>query len=88
MALLTRGTTFTSRRTGRRLAADAGLLVLAAAFALPLAWVILSALDAHADLTVKVPDGVTLSNFDAVLKPDITFTPMLNSLILCGAEHC
>ncbi|GGN77063.1 sugar ABC transporter permease [Streptomyces albiflavescens] len=86
MALLTRGTgtTLKSRRTGRRLAADAGLLVVAAAFALPLAWVVLSSLDAHADLTVKVPDGVTLSNFDAVLKPDITFTPLLNSLILCG----
>ncbi|MEU9206857.1 carbohydrate ABC transporter permease [Streptomyces sp. NPDC048415] len=84
MAVLTRGTTFRSRRTGRRLAADVGLLVVAAAFALPLAWVVLSSLDAHADLTVKVPDGVTLDNFDAVLKPDITFTPLLNSLILCG----
>jgi multiple sugar transport system permease protein len=84
VAVLTRGTTFRSRRTGRRLAADVGLLVVAAAFALPLAWVVLSSLDAHADLTVKVPDGVTLDNFDAVLKPDITFTPLLNSLILCG----
>lgn len=72
------------RRTNRRLAADAGLLTLAAAFALPLAWVILSSLDPGADLRVKVPDGLTLDNFDAVLKPDITFTPLLNSLILCG----
>ncbi|MEU1454878.1 carbohydrate ABC transporter permease [Streptomyces avermitilis] len=73
-----------SRRTAHRLAADAGLLVAAAAFALPLAWVVLSSLDAHAGLEVKVPDGLTLDNFDAVLKPDITFTPLLNSLILCG----
>ncbi|BAC70531.1 sugar ABC transporter permease [Streptomyces avermitilis] len=73
-----------SRRTAHRLAADAGLLVVAAAFALPLAWVVLSSLDAHAGLEVKVPDGLTLDNFDAVLKPDITFTPLLNSLILCG----
>ena len=71
-------------RTTRRLAADASLLALAAAFALPLAWVILSSLDAHADLRVKLPDGVTLDNFDAVLQPDITYTPLLNSLILCG----
>ncbi|MFF4399466.1 carbohydrate ABC transporter permease [Streptomyces sp. NPDC001480] len=71
-------------RTSRRLAADAGLLLVASAFALPLAWVVLSSLDAHADLRVKAPDGVTLDNFDAVLKPDITFTPLLNSLILCG----
>ncbi|GGV84058.1 carbohydrate ABC transporter permease [Streptomyces massasporeus] len=73
-----------SRRTTRRLAADAGLLVVAAAFVLPLAWVILSALDPHANLRVKTPDGLTLDNFDAILTPEITFTPLLNSLILCG----
>ncbi|WP_329440830.1 carbohydrate ABC transporter permease [Streptomyces canus] len=72
------------RRRNRRLAADAGLLAVAAAFVLPLAWVVLSALDPHADLSVKAPDGVTLQNFDAILTSDITFTPLLNSLILCG----
>ncbi|WP_405695559.1 carbohydrate ABC transporter permease [Streptomyces coelicoflavus] len=71
-------------RRNRRTAADAGLLVAAAAFVLPLAWVVLSALDPHASLRVKVPDGVTLDNFDAILTPEITFTPLLNSLILCG----
>ncbi|RFU84301.1 carbohydrate ABC transporter permease [Streptomyces triticagri] len=73
-----------SRRTLRRLAADAGLLFAAAAFVLPLAWVVLSSLDAQADLQVKVPGELTLDNFDAVLEPEITFTPLLNSLILCG----
>ncbi|MEU5955394.1 carbohydrate ABC transporter permease [Streptomyces sp. NPDC047525] len=73
-----------SRRTTRRIAADAGLLVVAAAFVLPLAWVILSSLDTKADLKVKVPDGITLDNYDAVLTPEITFTPLLNSLLLCG----
>ncbi|MFJ3512272.1 carbohydrate ABC transporter permease [Streptomyces luteogriseus] len=72
------------RRTTRRLAADASLLVVAAAFVLPLAWVVLSALDPHANLRVKAPDGLTLDNFDAILTPEITFTPLLNSLILCG----
>lgn len=73
-----------ARRTTHRLAADAGLLAVAAAFALPLAWVILSSLDTDANLQVKLPDGVTLDNFDAVLTPEITFTPLLNSLLLCG----
>jgi multiple sugar transport system permease protein len=76
--------TLSSRRTSHRLAADAGLLVVAAAFVLPLAWVLLSSLDTNANLQVKVPDGVTLDNFDAVLTPEITFTPLLNSLLLCG----
>ncbi|MFC8095799.1 carbohydrate ABC transporter permease [Streptomyces sp. NPDC057301] len=76
--------TLSSRRASHRLAADAGLLVVAAAFVLPLAWVLLSSLDTNANLQVKVPDGVTLDNFDAVLTPEITFTPLLNSLLLCG----
>ncbi|WP_128434743.1 carbohydrate ABC transporter permease [Streptomyces cyaneus] len=76
--------TLSSRRTTHRLAADAGLLAVAAAFVLPLVWVILSSLDTNANLQVKLPDGVTLDNFDAVLTPDITFTPLLNSLLLCG----
>ncbi|MFE2458718.1 carbohydrate ABC transporter permease [Streptomyces sp. NPDC059402] len=79
-----RRTTPASRRNRHRAAADAGLLVAAAAFVLPLAWVVLSALDPHASLRVKVPDGVTMENFDAILTPEITFTPLLNSLILCG----
>jgi multiple sugar transport system permease protein len=78
------GAHLTDRRRNRRLAADAGLLVVAAAFVLPLAWVVLSALDPHADLRVKVPDGVTPDNFDAILTSEITFIPLLNSLILCG----
>ncbi|MDQ0949568.1 multiple sugar transport system permease protein [Streptomyces phaeochromogenes] len=77
-------TTLVSRRSSRRYAADAGLLFLAAAFVLPLVWVLLSSVDPKADLKVKVPDGVTLDNFDAVLTPEVTFTPLLNSLILCG----
>ncbi|MET9833866.1 carbohydrate ABC transporter permease [Streptomyces sp. NPDC006385] len=76
--------TLSSRRTTHRLAADAGLLAVAAAFVLPLAWVILSSLDTNANLQVKLPEGVTLDNFDAVLTPEITFTPLLNSLLLCG----
>jgi multiple sugar transport system permease protein len=76
--------TLASRRRSRRLAADAGLLVVAVAFALPLAWVLLSSVDPHADLRVKAPDGFTWSNFDAIMTSDITFTPLLNSLILCG----
>ncbi|MEU9334507.1 carbohydrate ABC transporter permease [Streptomyces sp. NPDC048290] len=72
------------RHTSRRLAADTGLLVVAAAFVLPLAWVLLSAVDPGADLRVKIPDGLTSAHFDAVLTEDVTFRPLLNSLILCG----
>ncbi|WP_327353353.1 carbohydrate ABC transporter permease [Streptomyces sp. NBC_01304] len=75
---------FLTPRTARRLAADLGLLALAAAFVLPLAWVVLSSLDEKADLRVQWPKEASFANFDAVLTDEITFTPLLNSLLLCG----
>ncbi|MFK0289246.1 carbohydrate ABC transporter permease [Streptomyces sp. NPDC090442] len=68
----------------RRLAADAALLVVAVAFAVPLAWLVLASLDARATLRVRLPASPTLHNFSAVLTDEITFTPMLNSLLICG----
>ena len=76
--------TLASRRRSRRLAADAGLLVVAAAFVLPLLWVLLASIDPHPDLRVKAPDGFTWGNFHAIMNQEVTFTPLLNSLILCG----
>ncbi|MEV7867656.1 carbohydrate ABC transporter permease [Streptomyces sp. NPDC088124] len=73
------------RRTRGRLAADAALLLTAAAFALPLAWLLLASVDAEADLRVRVPAAPTAENFGAVLTDEITFTPMINSVLLCGS---
>jgi len=72
------------RSTRHRLAADAGLLAVAAAFALPLVWLVLSSLDTEATLRVRLPAAPSLRNFSAVLTDEITFTPMLNSLLICG----
>ncbi|MEU3325933.1 carbohydrate ABC transporter permease [Streptomyces albus] len=73
-----------NRTARRRLAADAGLLVVTAAFVLPLAWLVFASFDAEATLRVKPPQHPTLENFSAVLTDEITFTPMRNSLLLCG----
>ncbi|MFJ4923475.1 carbohydrate ABC transporter permease [Streptomyces sp. NPDC088725] len=73
------------RRTRARLASDVALLVTAAAFALPLLWLVLASVDSDADLRVRVPSSLTTDNFSAVLTDEITFTPMLNSLLLCGS---
>ncbi|WSW56903.1 carbohydrate ABC transporter permease [Streptomyces platensis] len=72
------------RRRTHRLAADAGLLVVAVAFAVPLVWLVLASLDTEATLRVRLPGSPTLHNFSAVLTDEITFTPMLNSLLICG----
>ncbi|MBL1102250.1 carbohydrate ABC transporter permease [Streptomyces coffeae] len=73
-----------SARTRRRLAADTALLALAAAFVLPLAWLLLASVDSEPTLRVSAPGSPTLDNFSAVWTDEITFTPMLNSLLLCG----
>ncbi|TJZ46076.1 carbohydrate ABC transporter permease [Streptomyces piniterrae] len=73
-----------TRSARQRLAADAGLLVAAVAFALPLTWLVLSSLNPEATLRVRLPESATLDNFSAVLTDEITFTPMLNSLLMCG----
>ncbi|WP_248001326.1 carbohydrate ABC transporter permease [Streptomyces sp. RPA4-5] len=72
------------RRRRHRLAADAGLVVVAVAFAVPLVWLVLASLDTEATLRVRLPGSPTLHNFSAVLTDEITFTPMLNSLLICG----
>ncbi|MFC5147938.1 carbohydrate ABC transporter permease [Streptomyces aureoversilis] len=74
-----------ARRTRQRLAADAALLVVVAAFSVPLVWLLLASADAEAGLTVRAPDHPTAENFSAVLTDEITFTPVLNSLLLCGS---
>ncbi|MFE3117027.1 carbohydrate ABC transporter permease [Streptomyces niveus] len=73
------------RATRVRLASDAALAAVTAAFLLPLLWLLLSSVDAEADLRVRLPSSPTTENFQAVLTDEITFTPMLNSLLLCGS---
>jgi len=73
-----------TRGARQRLAADAALLVIAAAFAVPLLWLVFASLDTHATLRVAPPHSPTLHNFSAVWTDRITFTPMLNSLLMCG----
>ena len=74
-----------NRRRRQRLAADLGLLAVAAAFVVPLLWLVFASLDTEATLRVAPPDDPALDNFSAVLTDEITFTPMLNSLLICGS---
>ncbi|MER5768805.1 carbohydrate ABC transporter permease [Streptomyces sp. NPDC001985] len=73
-----------ARARRARRAADAALLLTACAFAVPLVWLVLASVDPAADMRVRLPSSVGGENFGAVLTEEITFTPMLNSLLLCG----
>ncbi|MBB5935823.1 carbohydrate ABC transporter permease [Streptomyces zagrosensis] len=73
-----------ARRLRRRAGVDLALLAIAALFVLPLVWLLFASLDADASLRVGAPSPATMDNFDAVWTQEITFRPMLNSLLLCG----
>ena len=72
------------RRAVSAVAVNVVLGLVAVAFLAPLAWLVLSALNPAAQLTLSVPQHPSLSNFQAVLTPDTTYRPMWNGLLLCG----
>ena len=73
-----------SRSTRHRLAADAVLVLTGVAFALPLLWLVLASFDSSATLRLSIPGQMTVRNYGDVLNEEITFRPILNSLLLCG----
>jgi multiple sugar transport system permease protein len=72
------------RGLGGRIAANAVLLLVSLLFLIPLLWMLLASVNAHADFTLSVPAPPTLHNFGQVLNATTTFQPMLNGLVLCG----
>lgn len=72
-----------TRRAGR-IWANLVLLVIGVLFALPMVWVFTASVNADASYQVEIPETFTLENFASVLTPEITFLPLLNSLLLSG----
>jgi len=72
-------------RLSGRLLASLILLVMAAAFVIPLLWVILAAVNGDPNQGIKImwPHPFTLDNFKAVMTPETTYIPLLNGAILC-----
>ena len=77
------GMTSPSRRSLKAVS-NTVLAIIAICFALPLAWLVLASLDPSATLSIKLPSTLTLDNFSKVLTPEISFIPLLNSLLLSG----
>ena len=72
-------------RLSGRLLASLILLLLAAAFVIPLLWVILAAVNGDPNQGIRImwPHQLTLDNFKAVMTPETTYIPLLNGAILC-----
>ncbi len=74
-----------TRRTMRALS-NTTLVILGVLFALPLLWIVFASFDGANTLSIEIPRVITLSNFEKILTPDITFMPLLNSLLLSGGS--
>lgn len=72
-------------KKGTALAAGLALALVALAFLVPLAWLLLASVNPSATVSVTVPSEPTLDNFRSVLSPELTYTPLLNSLIISGS---
>ena len=72
-------------RLSGRLVASLILLLLAAAFVIPLLWVIFAAVNGDPNQGIRImwPHPFTLDNFKAVMTPETTYIPLLNGAILC-----
>ena len=70
------------RRRMSAILANLALVVVGVSFLLPLVWLVFAAFDPHATYKTQIPQSLTLDNFTAVLTPELTFIPMLNSLII------
>nr|WP_310205623.1 carbohydrate ABC transporter permease [Paenarthrobacter nitroguajacolicus] len=62
--------------------ADIALAVIGLCFVAPLLWLLLAAVDPQAGYQTKVPSAPSMSNFSAVLTPELLFVPLANSLWL------
>lgn len=60
------------------------LAVIGLLFLLPLLWLVLASFDQSPTLTVRIPQVFTLENFQKILTPELTYRPLLNSVILSG----
>jgi multiple sugar transport system permease protein len=60
------------------------LAVLALAFALPFAWLVVASVQPGAALSAKLDWTFSTANFQAVLNADTIYRPMLNSLVISG----
>ena len=72
-------------RLSGRLLASLILLLMAAAFVIPLLWVLFAAFngDPNQGISIMWPHPFTLDNFKAVMTPETTYIPLLNGAILC-----
>ena len=75
-----------ARKTVAATVSNGALLLIALCFLVPLSWLVLASIDPAASYELGVPASFSLENFTAVMTPELTFVPLLNSLILSAGS--
>ena len=70
------------RGRGLTIAASAVMILIGIAFLIPLAWIVLSAFNPAATVSIAVPKTWTLDNFTSIATVDATLRPLWNSLLI------
>jgi multiple sugar transport system permease protein len=73
-----------ARRGPTRVAVYVVLFLIALAFLLPFAWLLVASIQPGAALSAKVNWSFSTSNFRAVLNADTIYRPMFNSMVISG----
>ncbi|SDN75788.1 carbohydrate ABC transporter membrane protein 2, CUT1 family [Actinomyces ruminicola] len=70
------------RGRGLRIIASAIMGLIGICFLIPLAWIVLSAFDPAATVSISIPETWTLANFTEIANVDETLRPLWNSLLI------
>lgn len=73
------------RKKTNRVFVNLVVVLISVSFLLPLVWVVTASFDLEAGLSAAVPKTWSVDNYRAVLTPETTFTPLLNSLFLSAS---
>ncbi|MHA7274623.1 carbohydrate ABC transporter permease [Arthrobacter sp. TMT4-20] len=85
-ATLSTASVSSGRRNIAGIFSNAALILLALCFLVPLSWLVLASLDADASYQTQLPSSFSLTNFAAVLTPEQSLIPLLNSAILSAGS--
>lgn len=60
------------------------LILIGAAFVVPMLWVVLASIQPGAGLGIEIPTSASFENFSAIMNAETTYLPILNGIYLSG----
>jgi multiple sugar transport system permease protein len=70
------------RKRGQTVLSSVILAAIGVLFLVPLVWIVFASFDGEATVTMKVPETWTLQNYTQVMTWELTFQPLVNSILI------